>query len=201
VGIFPTWSFPVAHTPRNYQSLRDEHARAADALNRYIEQSETPDRQDGVQQHVPEQGLEQGYEPERPEQVHRSSPGWTERGDMVSQQASAVTYNAWIVANSADRDQKAIDNAPTDAQHAVATAELNQHADGQGRGDQNSEGVRGREAAANELNRHADNAERGDNQIGKEFHGAARETLDRHIENPAQQQPAIQQQPDIDRDV
>ncbi len=192
------------HTPRNYQALRDEHARANHDLDQHIEQTETPDKNIGAEQQAPSQEAEQGAErePESPKQgqARGGSVNWTDRGDMVSQQTSANAYNAAIVADLSNRESRAAENAPSGAEHEAATAELDQHCDGQQRDGQQSENAPDRGDACAALEQHEAAPERGGQQVENENRDAARESLDQHIENPEPQQD-IQPQPDIDRDL
>lgn len=86
---------------RDYGPLREAHNKALDALNTYIEQGTQPARETGVegpavQAQIQRTGHEAAAEapersaPERPEGHPAARPGWTDRGDMVSQQASAM---------------------------------------------------------------------------------------------------------------
>ncbi len=193
----------MVHTPRNYQALRDEHSRAMDALNQQIEQSETPDRQKGVEQSAPEPSAELSaeQEPTRPEQgVGRSSSGGALTPDMKAQQEWATGYNnrvnadyfAWSAANSGERTQSQIDNAPTNAEHDAASAELNQRIDGQGRGDgnhvQDGRNDPGHEAASNALDQRIEGQDTGDKKIeggrAESGYDALKSELDQRIEKP-----------------
>jgi len=185
----------VAYRP-NYQILRDDHARAMDALDQHIGQSQTRNHEAGVEPPTPEQSTEltaaQDAEPTRPEDERGSSPGWTGMGGMPQQQASANTYNNWIAAELGSRDDSRGGEPWPNAEQSAANAALDQHIDDQERG-----GPR-QEAATGELEQYRDRSETGDRQ--SEFQGAAREVLDRHIDSP-EPQPDIQPQPDIDRDI
>ena len=165
---------PVAHTSRDYQGLRDDHARAIDALNQHIEPTENPDKQAGIEKSEPEHSAdvisEKEAEPTRPEKAGRSFPGGPETGGMVNNQQWATQYNqtvnagyfAYLATNSGERNQAEIDNAPTNAEHDAAKNELYQAIDGQERGGQPIEGERGEpghEAAKSELDNHVDRAE------------------------------------------
>ncbi len=191
-------------TPRNYQALRDEHSRANHALDQHIEQTESPDKNIGAEQQAPgheaERGAEQEPEAAKQGQARGSSVNWTDRGDMVSQQTSANKYNAAIVADLSNREALAAENTPSGAERETATAELNQHCDGQERGGQQSEHAPDKGDARAALEQHEAAPERGGQQIESENRDAARESLDQHIENPEPQQD-IQPQPDIDRDI
>lgn len=71
--------------PRNYDSLREAHQGALDALNNHIEQqTQHPSQDVGAPDRAPE----------RPDghPSQSKSPGWTDRGDMASQQASAMDH-------------------------------------------------------------------------------------------------------------
>ncbi len=192
----------MAHEPRNYQALRDEHARAIDALDKHIEPTETPDRQNGVEEPSPDKSPELEAEPEkgpsRPEDRGTGFPGGPNVGGMEAHQNWANSYNkqlnseyfAAIGANAEQRDQSQIDNAPTNAEHDAASAELDQNIDGQGRGGNEVQDGRndpGHEAASNALDQHVEGHETGDKKIedgrAEPEHDAAMSELDQHIDS------------------
>jgi hypothetical protein len=114
-----------------------EHTQAMEALEHYSEQKTGPDastgtsldQQAGVEQTVLEPSAEQGALPEPQQETgdeREPSPGWTGRGGMVHQQASANEYNAWVNGDSGARER---DPEPS-AEQSAADAALDQHVDG-----------------------------------------------------------------------
>ncbi len=84
----------MADEPRkNYASLRQEQQKALEALHNHIEKG-----------------------PERPQGHYGDRPGWTDRGDMASQQKSAADMAKY-----------------RNEQQAAARDALNQHMQGGGR--------------------------------------------------------------------
>ena len=116
---------------RNYYGpLRDAHQQALESLNNHIEQGPQPAQEAGISgpsvqaseiQHAEHQAAAEvtahSEEPERPEGYAADHPGWTEKGDMASQQRSAME---WVKAN-----------------HEARLEALNQHIES--RGQQSSE--------------------------------------------------------------
>ena len=120
----------VVERHRDYSPLREAHANALEALNNHIDQ--TPGREAGAEGRAPEtsQQVEQGHDvtaeagPSRPEGHYGDRPGWTDRGDMPSQQRSAMdSIRAHHEANP---------------EHAAKLEALNQHIENPGR-DQSQE--------------------------------------------------------------
>ena len=95
----------MAREPRNYDALRTQHTLPL----RDQDPTQTPQ-----QSAEPEQA-----EPTRPAPDQVRSPGWTEYGDMASQQASATAYNNWLAQSHTARQQSALQ---TDAQIDQARA-------------------------------------------------------------------------------
>jgi hypothetical protein len=84
----------MAREPRDYSALRTEHSLAPE----HGDPTRLPQRaEDKVQE-----------EPVRPATNQAPSPGWTEYGDMASQQASAIAYNNWLSQSYAARQQSAL---------------------------------------------------------------------------------------------
>ena len=71
-----------------YEPLRQPERRTLDDLNQHIEQGMAPTRRDAMQTPQVEDSLV--AEPHRPEKMPARGATWTERGDMASQQESAV---------------------------------------------------------------------------------------------------------------
>ena len=117
---------------------------------------------------------------------------------MASQQTSAASYNNWVDINAAERQDAQPEISGNATEREAATAELDQHCDGQERGGQQSENAPDKGDARAALEQHEAAPERGGEQIEGGNRDAARESLDQHIENPEPQQD-IQPQPDIDR--
>jgi len=107
----------------NYGALRDSHQQALDALSNH-EQGKQPAREAEIQgpsvqaeqvqqvEHAPAAEVAESGST-RPEVHPGPRPGWTDRGDLVSHQASA---NEMVKAHHADRQN-----------HAAALDAMNQH--------------------------------------------------------------------------
>lgn len=196
----------MAHQPRNYQVLRDEQARALDALNNHIDPSAAPDQNNGVeqgaQQHepAPAQSAEPEPAPSRPDGPSRF-PGGPNVGGMEAHNNWANSYNqqinrayfASVIGNSAERNDAHV--APTNAEQN-ATNELDSHIDGQERGGNPIEARRddlGQDVANNSLSQHVEAQELGSNPsetgrypLGQE---ASHDALEHHVDNQEQRQP------------
>jgi hypothetical protein len=81
----------MAREPRNYGALRTDHSLAPE--------QGAPNQ--SSQQQAQEQTTRQAADRSR-------SPGWTEYGDMASQQASAIAYNDWVNRSHAARDHEIV---------------------------------------------------------------------------------------------
>ncbi len=121
----------MAYAPSSYQALRDDHAKALEALDQHTETSQSVGPEPSVEQQAGAE-LSPDPEPTRPETHYGASRGgWTDMGGMVAQQKSANEYNTLIVASLEARGQ--------DAGQETASAALSQenspeHELGQGKG-------------------------------------------------------------------
>ena len=122
----------MAHAPRDYQTLRDDHAKALEALNQHIDAPETPDREQisepsAERQSGPEAG--QDPEPTRPDKMPGPSRGWTDMGGMAAQQASANQYNTLIIADLGARGQDSGQITPGATEQDAASTTLSNEND------------------------------------------------------------------------
>jgi hypothetical protein len=78
----------MARAPRNYESLRDSHQQAIDAIDSHLE----PDQPARIQQaeHEAAREVTATSAPERPEGHYGDRPGWTDSASMPAQQKSAL---------------------------------------------------------------------------------------------------------------
>jgi hypothetical protein len=121
----------MAREPRFYGPLKDTHQKVADELDQGIE-------------HEAEQACEQT--PTRPEGHPAERPGWTDRGDMASQQASAIE---WVKKGASQREQQA-------ARAERSAEDLHEQFPGLTRGDEDSE--RGLDQEDHDLDKGIDNS-------------------------------------------
>jgi hypothetical protein len=178
----------VAHQPRNYQVLRDDHARAIDAQIQPQEQKEALEQQLSAVEHEPtpeqtagtQQGQSQSTEIIRP-------TGGPMTGRMDEHHGWANEYNkqankeyfAWQATNGVERNQDQLDNNPTNAEQSAATSQLDQYIDRSERGD-GPQGL-GNEAGGSNLQQHIDAVERGDGHAGQTV-GAEDSQLQQYID-------------------
>lgn len=69
----------MAHTPKDYQPLRDAHQQALDALNSHIDQTQTSGHDAGAVD----------VEPTRPEGVYRQAESWPMDQSLPAQNRAA----------------------------------------------------------------------------------------------------------------
>jgi hypothetical protein len=157
-------------TPRNYQALRDEHARATQALDQHIEKAGAPENGVDVERqqpgHAAEMSAEHEQGPTRPQQHDRTGGPMT--GGREAVEGWGIGYNnranadyfAWAAANHGARDAQATENDRGNATHDAELEKLDRHCDGQ-----QPENAPDRGEALEALERNEASQERGDKQI------------------------------------